>query len=208
MYRSGLTATVIAKLCDVPVDRVVRVLAWSKRRDPTLAAQHTDHVPFQPPVIPVKWCERHQELMEFISSNGRMPYIQVSDHVEASLGRWLARQRYALLKGKLDHERKARLDDAGDWSRSARVQRDMANWHGRLNALAAFMTTSDRWPSYRNFTDSTERQLGVWLHAQRQNALNGRMTDEMVAAINTAVPGWNTWRPKGSGKPRTADASL
>lgn len=196
MYRGGLTAKVIAELCDVPASRVVRALAWSKRRDPSLEAAHAERLPLRHPIISVKWCKRHQELVEFMSSNGRLPYTHVPDDAEASLGRWLARQRYALIKGKLDDERQTRLDAVGVWSKSARVRRDMATWHERLNALASFMAKSARWPSYRNSADATERQLGVWLHAQRQNALNGRMTDEMAAAINTAVPGWNTWRSK------------
>lgn len=83
MYRNGLTAKMIAELCDVPVDGVVRALAWSKRRDPSLAGIHAERLPRRPPVISVKWCERYQELVDFISSNGRMPYTHVSDDREA-----------------------------------------------------------------------------------------------------------------------------
>lgn len=78
----------------------------------------------------------------------------------------------------------------------------MTTWRKRLNALARFMSTSDRWPSYRTYTDSTERQLGIWLHAQRQNALDGRMPNEMAAGMNAAVPGWNTWKRKAEQQDR------
>lgn len=198
MYRQGLTPQRIANLCGVPLSRVNRALGWSKRRDPYLVSQHADHsgpgMQKISPSVSARWRARHDELLRFIGSTGRMPFTKVPDPVEASLGRWLARQRYALLSGKLDDERERRLDEAGSWKQSARSQRDTAGWQDCLNDLAAFMITSDRLPSYRNYTDEAERRLGVWLHAQRQRAVNGNMPDQMLAALDEAVPGWNTWK--------------
>lgn len=198
MYRSGLTPHRIAELCDVPEGRINRALGWSKRRDPSLAVEHVDHLPPDdretPSQISDQWKARYAELLLFTTATGRMPFTKVPDPVEASLGRWLARQRYALVKGRLDRNRQLLLDASGSWRQSTRAQRDMTRWKETLNESARHMRTSNRWPSFRNHADETERRLGTWLHAQRQSALTGTLTDKQLADMNAVAPGWNTWR--------------
>lgn len=197
MFRMGLTPKQIAKACDVPSSKVSRVLGWTKRRDPHLAEEHAanarDGDKKSTAPVSVQWAARFEELLRFTSASGRLPYTNVADPVEASLGRWLARQRYALSKSALDLERQRRLDAVADWRQPARSQRDKARWDNHLVDVVEYASESERLPSYRNYADDRERQLGTWLHAQRQQAFAGKMADQKRAVIDTALPGWYTW---------------
>lgn len=151
MYSRGLTPQRIAALCDAPLVRVNRALNWSRRQTSTLAADHAQHVP---PSLPERrhpltdvWNARYSDLRKFRESAGRMPYSKTTDPIEASIGRWLARQRHAMSQGKLDPMRQRRLDDLGDWRLPARTYRDAKSWSQSLDDLAAFRALLDRLPS-------------------------------------------------------------
>lgn len=196
MYRRGLTPRQISVLCDVPLVRVNRTLGWSKRRDMTLAAEHAEHAPEHPPRITDTWNKRYSELRIFRDSVGRMPYAHTAAPIEASLGRWLARQRRALRHGKLGDVCQRRLDELGEWYISARTHRDANRWSLSLENLASFRASSNRFPSFKNYMDETERRLGTWLHVQRQAASNGTLAPQRIADLDATVSGWNTWQTR------------
>lgn len=167
----------------------------------TLAAEHAHHRPLRVPVRQYlrteMWNARYAELRGFRASFGRMPYASTADPTEASLGRWLARQRYALSQGRLDDVRQRQLDELGEWRQPARTYRDAKRWKLSLEDLVTFRSRSNRLPSYKHYSDEAERRLGIWLHHQRQAASAGTLTSQRVADLDAAVPGWNTWRARG-----------
>lgn len=61
-------------------------------------------------------------------------------------------------------------------------------------ATATGCAASGRWPAWKNPSGEDERQLGTWLHGQRQAASQGRLSGAHREQLDTLVPGWNTWR--------------
>lgn len=97
MYRKGLAVSRIAELCRVDVTHVRLAVAWAKRRDLSLQAEHECNAPAPAPapaemVLDRRWASRRDELAEFIATKGRAPYNNGGDPAEISLGRWVAKQ--------------------------------------------------------------------------------------------------------------------
>lgn len=139
------------------------------------------------------WVRRVGELERFVARHGRMPYSRTEHLEEASLGRWLARQRKAAQNGDLALVKTLELNAVGCWQESARRQQDRAHWSRRLEGVCDFLRETSRLPSYRQPESGLERVLGNWLHAQRQRAHQGRMPKAQSEELDVAVPGWNTW---------------
>lgn len=197
MYRRGLDSRRISMLCGVPVSRINRALRSSREYDGSLDREHGDKVKagknveaFPPTAL---WMRRLKELTQFEEEHGRMPYSRTSNAEEASLGRWLARQRKAGTMGDLALSKVSALDAVGEWKGSARRQQDCARWTRRLTDLVHFVGENSRLPSYRSAKSELERVLGTWLHSQRQLAYQGSMSRDMREMLDAAVPTWNTW---------------
>lgn len=200
MYRKGLAVARIAQLCRIEVEQVSRAVAWAKRRDPSLQAEHESYAPapdeLQPPALGRHWASRRDELAEFIATSGRAPYYSGGDPAEISLGRWVAKQRLAAKNGTLVPELREALDATGNWQDTGRAQRDEQRWQEALLAFAAFVGNEGHLPSYKHPADETERRLGTWLHGQRQLEAEGKLPEIRSAALKQAVPHWYTWRKR------------
>lgn len=204
MFRKGLTGRQIADLCAQPIAVVNRALGWSKRKDPTLAEEHARNAPPHATAPPLRrthtWDARFSELGDFYQSNKRMPRTRAGDTKEASLGRWLARQRRDWSGGNLDDEYQGLLDGIGPWRQTARTYSEETRWTQTLLELGEFVIVTQRFPSYRKHTSDTERRLGTWLHTQRQAAHRGVLSAARIADLDASIRGWYTWRPS-SGDP-------
>ncbi|WP_449372235.1 Helicase associated domain protein [Arthrobacter psychrolactophilus] len=62
-------------------------------------------------------------------------------------------------------------------------------WHGRLDELAAFVTTKGRIPMIRHPYDA-ESSLQNWLRRQRELHQEGTLHPAKLAALNAAWPDW------------------
>lgn len=197
MYRRGLTQAQIATLCSVSLKTVNRAIGWSKRRDASLEAEHLKNLG---PDLRSKdgltpaWLRRRDELAAFIEREGRTPSAGSVDVAEKRLGVWLNNQRAAYRRGTLLPARQNSLDSTGPWRELSRRFHDAATWYERLRLLTEFRAEHGRWPSYKNYADDAEKDAGVWLHVQRQQASREQLSDARRDALDQAVPGWNTWR--------------
>lgn len=193
MYRQGLPVARIAELCGVKIQAVKRAIDRALRLEPELEQEHQART--QTPTSPISaaWRARSEELAQFISSHGRPPFGSGHGPLESSLGRWLAKQRAAALKGELTEEKRRALDQAGDWEKLPRAHLDAQRWNGRLVELEGFVSRHARFPSYRA-ASTHERVLGTWLHTQRQSVSRGKISPGQLQALHDRVPGWDTWR--------------
>ncbi|GAB2709903.1 helicase associated domain-containing protein [Arthrobacter bambusae] len=196
MYRSGLSPEIIARTCNVPVATVNRTLGRRAREDPRLREEHLSNAPATPVDVPTpEWTARLREFRTFLNENGRPPGTAAgSGPAERSLARWLSTQRTLHKQGKLSEDRNRHLDQAGPWRSSYRQDRDERHWQQCLIRLARFRAAAGRWPAWKNPAGEDERQLGTWLHGQRQAASQGRLSGEHREQLDSLVPGWNTWR--------------
>lgn len=193
MYRSGLSASQIAVICDAPAPKVRRALGWAKRSDQGLETEHLSNVPEQT-ALSRKWIQRCEELMDFIAENGRLPFAKGHGGVESRLSRWLAQQRSAASLNNLPVEKRRALAALGDWETTPRALNDARRWEERLEAVVAFVAQEHRFPSYRRPTSERERLLGTWLHGQRQRAFSHQLAADRLESMEDRVPGWNTWK--------------
>jgi hypothetical protein len=202
MYRSGITSSEIADVCDVDdILEVLRSLADAKRADATLEKEHSANLMVRAHQVAERvsakrtltpsWVARLNELSAFVQSHGVMPRQRGGDETETSLGRWLHAQRGKVGKGTLDPRQRAALDAVGDWDSDRRAEREAKRFPAQLIALAQFRARHKRWPTYMNRTDDQERALGVWLHTLRQAARDGRLPAQVREVLDRQVPGWN-----------------
>jgi hypothetical protein len=166
---------------------------------PDMQAEHEAHRP-EPKPTPLRpsWLANIKELSALVEAVGGYPTSSNPDSERRRLGYWLSVQRRAQRDGRLSPAKLAALTALPGWNENQRLELARRRWQERLAELQALRTLHGRWPRFRNAGSEAERTVGVWLHGQRQKALNGQLVKADVRALDKTVPGWNTWRPKKS----------
>lgn len=195
MYSQGLTVRRIAELCGAVKGTVDRHIRIQKQLDPNLQANHEKNVP---PVtsrpLTALWLANLESMKHFREQHGRYPTSKNPDHEARRLARWLTDQRARLKAGTLSNQKQEHMAVLPDWEASQRPRIDAERWQQRLDQLIIFMAEHQRWPRHRNFDSENQRVLGVWLHSRRQEASRRTLPKNREAALDEAVPGWNTWK--------------
>jgi superfamily II DNA or RNA helicase len=132
-------------------------------------------------VSDAKWEEMYGRVVEFIKHNGRLPTLRPSD---GDVGQWVANQRVAYRRGRLDSDRVERLEKLDGWA----WHTDDAKWEKTYNQVAEFIKHNKRLPRMP-FESENERELYGWVTKQRSNY--GKL-DPARAERLEKLPGW-TW---------------
>jgi hypothetical protein len=194
MYRQGLTAGRIAAICGARRQTVARHIQERVNIDPAIEHERVSNPPAGPfPPSPV-WFSRLEAVRLFKEQHGTFPSSRSQDEAERKLAHWLSEQRRRARAGDLTAAKRAALAAIPGWETPLRQIVDERRWQGLLAELVAYKNEHGRWPSYRGALSEQERVLGVWLHARRQEASQRTLAEERRARLDTAVPGWNTWR--------------
>ncbi|MFM9432964.1 hypothetical protein ACFDR8_003885, partial [Arthrobacter sp. MP_2.3] len=103
MYRLGLSRKRIAELVRVPPAVIGYHLVIARRRDPGLEAEYhaaagVAPVPYPSPTD----LARMEEVIAWVSAEGRLPDGRSGDRAERSMARWLSGRRREAAEGTLD----------------------------------------------------------------------------------------------------------
>lgn len=200
MYCKGLTVSRIAGLCGAGRQTVGRHLRVQRAKFPDMQAEHEAYRPqAKPKPLRPSWLANIKELSALLEAEGRYPTSSDPDPGRRGLGLWLSAQRRAQRDGRLSQAKLDALTALPRWNEDQRLELARKRWQERLAELEEFKTLHSRWPRFRRAGSEAERIVGVWLHGQRQKALNGQLVTADLRALDKTVPGWNTWRRK---KPR------
>ncbi|WP_353918963.1 hypothetical protein [Arthrobacter sp.] len=103
MYRLGLSRQRIAALVRVPPAAVGYHLVIARRQDPGLEAEHQAAAGAVPVPCPLpKDLARMEQVIAWISAEGRFPEGRSDDLGERSMARWLSGRRREAAEGTLD----------------------------------------------------------------------------------------------------------
>jgi hypothetical protein len=177
MYRLGLSRARIAALVRVPPAAVRYHLAIARRRDPGLEAGHQAAAagPAPVPCPSPRDLARMEEVIAWISAEGRLPDGRSSDRGERSMARWLSGRRREAAGGSLDPAYSAGLARLPWWLENRREAADEARWHQRLGRLVEFRQEGNDWPRHHDHDSEREHTLGVWIHTQRYKRRRGQL---------------------------------
>lgn len=140
------------------------------------------------------WQAKADRVATFFAENGAYPAQHSPDPDTRSLAAWLSITRNAVLAPA----RKAYFDSVlPGWTTSGGDRKREAKWKQTAAEVAAFVSTNDRMPRYRNGTPE-ERALAEWVGDQRL-AAEGRghvaSTEERREILDATVPGWRDRQP-------------
>ena len=197
MYRGGLTRSRIAALTRTPGSTVGYHLSLALAVDPGLQADHEQAARTAPPRASPQGLARMRELVVMVQERGRYPSRKADDVAERTLASWLERRRHDAAAGTLAPAFRQGLDVLPDWQRLPRPVADEVRWQDRLTALTAYRDAGNDWPLHKASVTDEEHDLGVWLHSQRQKARRGQLDPAKTRALDEALPGWRTGRPRG-----------
>jgi hypothetical protein len=108
------------------------------------------------------WNLRFHQLAEYKQAHGYCAVSQNSGH-SLELGRWVARQRLARHRNRLNAEREAKLDSIGfSWNLRGC---NSVNWDVRFRQLLEYKQAAGDCNVPHAF--SRNPQLGRWVHSQR-----------------------------------------
>jgi len=142
-----------------------------------------------------QWEVSFRQLQRFVEREGHA--LVRLDHVEDGrrLGAWVTGQRAAFIKGRLDAERIARLEEIPGWTWDVLAEK----WEEGFTHLCRF---ADREGHARVPKSRVEEgyQLGTWVNAQRSRYATGKLAPSRVARLE-AVPGW-VWSALKKSDPR------
>lgn len=198
MYRLGLSRQRIAALVRVPPAAVGYHLVIARRHDPGLEAEHQAAagavpVPYPSPTD----LARMEEVIAWVSAEGRLPDGRSGDQGERSMARWLSGRRREAAEGTLDPAYSDGLAQVPGWVENRRKVEDEARWHKRLAELVDFRLEGNDWPRHHDYDSEREHTLGVWIHAQRYKRRRGELDLLSVKLLDDAAPGWQTGRTRG-----------
>jgi hypothetical protein len=170
--------------------------AWTvaqrmRRRKGTLAPERERRLDALPGWVwdyrEAAWDEGLDKLLEFAAEHGnaRVPDKFVSGGVQ--LGSWVSRQRSDYIKGKMDPERKQRLEEVPGWSSDAMEE----SWKMYFELLERYVsrTRPARVPAPRNEGGVA---LGSWVRKQRKKYVNGTLAKDKEKRLS-ALQGW-AWK--------------
>jgi hypothetical protein len=142
-----------------------------------------------------QWDERYEELVAF---HRRFGHTRVTKtwRENPGLGHWRHFQRVLHREGKMDPERRARLDALGfEWQESGRVSADMSEqwqhqWERQFVRLQQFKAEHGHvivprgWPP--------DPQLAKWVHRQRELSRKGQLAGDRIARLDELGFEWGT----------------
>lgn len=197
MYRQGLDAADIARICHTLPHLVQDYLHDRVQRDPSIFDRRLGRC--LEPSLPVfrdedatrGWEGNRLSLARFIDSHCRFPRRSANTTttggaLEVFLYHWVRAQRSASAAGRLTarQERQERqLETLPRWTVLGRDQLNARYWDDRATACRAFIAEHTRIPSYRAGTTDHERSLGAWLSRQRARSRRGMLPAARTAAL-------------------------
>lgn len=133
------------------------------------------------------WDRGFEMLLEYIDETGHCRFE--GGYKENALARWVGKQRAAYRRGRLDPERRSRLEQLEPWTWEPRVE----NWDEGFRHLEEFTSgTGSARPGnqlvYSGF------KLGQWVAVQRIMHSAGQISTEREARLEN-LPGW-TWEAR------------
>jgi hypothetical protein len=198
MYRLGLSRQRIAALVRAEPAAVGYHLVIARRQDPGLEAEHQAAAGAVPVPHPSPTdLARMDELIAWVTAEGRLPNGRSADRCERSMARWLSGRRREAAEGTLDPAYRDGLAQVSGWLENHREAEDEARWHHRLAQLAAYREEGNDWPRHRKADSELEHALGVWIHTQRYKRRRGELDPVKVKLLDDAVPGWRAGRTRG-----------
>ncbi|MDF9752802.1 helicase associated domain-containing protein [Arthrobacter sp. ES3-54] len=197
MYRLGLSRKRIAELVRAEPATVGYHLVIARREDPGLEPAHLTAGAAPVPHPSPKDLARREEIIAWISAEGRFPRDRSDDKGERSMARWLSDRRREAAEGNLFPAYRDGLARIPGWDGNPRAAADDARWHQRLAQLADFRAEGNEWPRHHDFASEREHALGVWIHSQRQKYRRGDLDPTKVKLMDAAVPGWQAGRTRG-----------
>ncbi|MET3923846.1 helicase associated domain-containing protein [Arthrobacter sp. UYEF20] len=138
-----------------------------------------------------------EEVIAWVSAEGRLPDGRSADRGERSLALWLSGRRREAAEGTLDPAYSEGLARVPGWSENHRAVADEAHWHDRLAQLVDFLQEGNDWPRHHDYGSEHEHNLGVWIHTQRYKRRRGELDPLKVKLLDAAVPGWLAGRTRG-----------
>jgi superfamily II DNA or RNA helicase len=131
-------------------------------------------------------------LLERFVDNHRHTLVPQSYAVNGhKLGWWVTEQRQALREGKLDFDRKRRLQGLLGWTWDILAQR----WEEGFSHLLRYVNQHGHPLVPQSYTVDGYR-LGSWLNEQRQTFREGKLDPDRKRRLEE-LPGW-TWEPKAA----------
>ena len=194
MYRHGLSRKRIAALVRAAPATVGYHLAVGRRQDPGL---ETAHQAAAGTALSPAATARMEEIIAWISAEGRIPRDRSEDKGERSMARWLSERRREATNGTLHPAYRDGLARTPEWVENHRAAADEARWHGRLAELVEFRQEGNDWPRHHDFESEREHALGVWIHTQRYKHRRGELVAARIKLLDASVPGWRAGRTKG-----------
>lgn len=137
------------------------------------------------------------EIIAWITTEGRFPRENSQDKEEGSMARWLSDRRREAAEGTLQPAYCVGLARVPGWALGPRAAADEARWHDRLAQLSNFRAEGNDWARHHDYASELEHVLGVWIHAQRQKHRRGNLDAEKVRLLDDIVSGWQTGRTRG-----------
>lgn len=201
MYRPGLSRKRIAKLVRAEPTTVGYHLVIARRHDPRLEAEHQAAAGTKSSPSPADLALR-DEIVTWITSEGRLPRGRSKDKSERSMARWLSDRPREAADGTLASVYQEGLACVPGWEGNLRAGADEARWHDRLTQLAGFRTGGNAWPRHEGYDSEREHSLGVWIHTQRYKHRRGDLNPVKVKLLDAAVPGWRAGRTRGRPRQR------
>jgi hypothetical protein len=198
MYRLGLSRKRIAELVRVHPAVIGYHLVIARRQDPGLEAEHhaaagAAPVPYPSPTD----LARMEEVIAWVSAEGRLPDGRSSHRDERAMARWLSGRRCEAAEGTLDPAYSHGLARVPGWTENRREIADEARWHERLVELVDFRQEGNDWPRHHDYDSEREHTLGVWIHTQRYKRRRGELDPTRTKLLDDAVPGWQAGRTRG-----------
>jgi hypothetical protein len=198
MYRLGLSRQRIAALVRVPPAAVGYHLVIARRQDPGLEPEHQAAAGAVPVPRPSPTdLARMEEVIAWVSEEGRLPDGRSGDRGERSMARWLSARRREAAEGTVAPAYRDGLAQVTGWVENRRRVEDEARWHERLAELVDFRREGNDWPRHHDYDSEREHTLGVWIHAQRYKSRRGELDLLKVKLLGDAAPGWQTGRTRG-----------
>ena len=196
MYRLGLSRTRIADLVRVHPAVVGYHLVIARRRDPDLEVEHHAAAGARTGPSP-RSLIRMEEVIAWISAEGRLPRGHAENRGERSMARWLSDRRRESTEGTLGPAYRDGLARVPEWDGNHRAAADERRWHDRLAELVEFRQESNDWPRHHDYDSEREHTLGVWIHQQRYKRRRNELDPARIKLLDEVAPGWQTGRTRG-----------
>ena len=136
------------------------------------------------------WQDGFAALQRFVKREGHAGVPAGHREDSYGLGGWVLSQRSQYRKGKLDAERRARLEALPGWVWDTKE----AAWEENLARLAEFAKREGHASPPALYRDAHGHKVGLWVTNQRRRKTRGRLSNERMQRLE-ALPGW-VWDPR------------